>query len=85
MAIQNAHSEDSDRTVQMRRLIWIFAGHKSEGMFSDVSLSIWTPKQSFCWAHCEEPVVQSIYMGTANWSAPVNAWRVYYENTPIQI
>ena len=26
LAIQNAHSEDSDQTAQMRRLIWIFAG-----------------------------------------------------------
>ena len=24
-----AHSEDSDQTVQMRRLIWVFTGHTS--------------------------------------------------------
>ena len=26
LAIQNAHTEDSDQTARMRRLIWIFAG-----------------------------------------------------------
>ena len=38
LAIQNAHSEDSDQTTRMRRLIWIFTGRScSEGRFSDVA------------------------------------------------
>ena len=27
----------TDQTAQMRRLIWIFSGHTSEGMFSDIT------------------------------------------------
>ena len=40
VVIQNVPSEDSDLTVWMRRLIWIFAGHTSEGTFSDVAVNI---------------------------------------------
>ena len=34
------HIEDSDQTVQMRGLILIFAGHMSEGTFSDVTVHL---------------------------------------------
>ena len=36
LAIQNALSEDSDQTVQMCMLMWMFAGHMQEGTLSDV-------------------------------------------------
>ena len=43
LAIQNVPSEDSDQTVWMCRLIWIFTGHKSEDMFSDLGTHIFFP------------------------------------------
>ena len=39
LAIENAPSQDSDQTVHMYRLIWIFAGHSSEGTFSQEQAS----------------------------------------------
>ena len=37
LAIQNVHSEDSDQTARMRRLIWIFAGRS----WTDVQIYSW--------------------------------------------
>ena len=41
MTIQNASSEDSDQTAQMRRLIWIFAGCTCWKVHSLMLLLIW--------------------------------------------
>ena len=46
LAIQNVSSEDSDQTVQMYRPIRIFAGHTSEGIFSNVA------SQCLSWSYC---------------------------------
>ena len=43
LAIQNVPSEDSDQTVWMCRLIWIFTRHKSKDMFSDLGTHIFFP------------------------------------------
>ena len=41
LAIQNAHSEDSDQPARMRRLIWIFAERTCvKGTYSDVAAHI---------------------------------------------
>ena len=37
LAMQNVPSEDFDQTARVRSLIWIFAGHTSEGVFSDTA------------------------------------------------
>ena len=49
LAIQNAPSDDSDQTVRMRRLIWIFAGQICKKVLSRAviymfSLNVYTYK-----------------------------------------
>ena len=37
----HADHEDTDPSVRMRRLIWVFVGRTSKGTFSDVAAYIW--------------------------------------------